>query len=140
MQIKNTEHICNGDIGFVKKITKDEDGEQMIAVGFSGDREEFYSMEDTDKLELAFATTIHKSQGSEFNTVIIPILKEQYIMLRRNLIYTAVTRAKKKIILVGERNALFMAIGKNDIGKRNTRLGEQIVECYSKCSKKKKIV
>jgi len=140
MQIKNTEHICNGDIGFVNSITKDDDGEQMITVKFSGDREEFYSVEDTDKLELAFATTIHKSQGSEYNTVIIPILKEQYIMLRRNLIYTAVTRAKKKIIFVGERNALFMAIGKNDIGKRNTRLGELIIECYSKCSKKKKVV
>jgi len=109
-----------------------------LEVEFSGGRLEKYTTEDLDKLELAYAITIHKSQGSEFKTVIIPILKEQYIMLRRNLIYTAVTRAKKKIILVGERKALFMAISKNDIGKRNTNLGMRIIESYNKVSKKKK--
>jgi len=140
MQTKNTENICNGDIGFVKGIAENEDDEKMLEVEFSGARIEKYLPDDLDKLELAYSITIHKSQGSEFGTVIIPILKEQYIMLRRNLIYTAVTRAKKKIILVGERNALFMAIGKNDIGKRNTRLKERILTSYSKCSRQKKIV
>ena len=140
MQIKNSENVCNGDIGFVKAITENEDGEKQLEVEFSGSREEIYAIDDLDRLELASAITIHKSQGSEFNTVIIPILKEQYIMLRRNLIYTAVTRAKKKIILVGERNALFMAIGKNDIGKRNTKLKERILSSYTKCSQKKKVV
>jgi len=138
MQTKNTEGICNGDIGFVKAISEDEEGEKVLEVEFSGSRLEKYTTEDLDKLELAYAITIHKSQGSEFKTVIIPILKEQYIMLRRNLIYTAVTRAKKKIILVGERKALFMAISKNDIGKRNTNLGMRIIESYNKVSKKKK--
>ena len=140
MQIKNSENVCNGDIGFVKAITENEDGEKELEVEFSGNRVEIYTVDDLEKLELASAITIHKSQGSEFKTVIIPILKEQYIMLRRNLIYTAVTRAKKKIVLVGERNALFMAIGKNDIGKRNTKLKERILNSYAKCSQKKKIV
>ena len=140
MQIKNSENVCNGDIGFVKAITENEDGEKELEVEFSGNRLEIYTVDDLEKLELASAITIHKSQGSEFKTVIIPILKEQYIMLRRNLIYTAVTRAKKKIVLVGERNALFMAIGKNDIGKRNTKLKERILNSYAKCSQKKKIV
>lgn len=140
MQTKNTENICNGDIGFVKGIAENEDGEKMLEVEFSGARIEKYLPDDLDKLELAYSITIHKSQGSEFSTVIIPILKEQYIMLRRNLIYTAVTRAKKKIVLVGERNAMFMAIGKNDIGKRNTRLKERILTSYAKCSRQKKIV
>jgi len=138
MQTKNTEGVCNGDIGFVKAISEDEDGEKVLEVEFSGNRLEKYTTEDLDKLELAYAITIHKSQGSEFKIVIIPILKEQYIMLRRNLIYTAVTRAKKKIVLVGERKALFMAISKNDIGKRNTNLGMRIIESYNKVSKKKK--
>ena len=140
MQIKNSENVCNGDIGFVKAITENEYGEKELEVEFSGNRLEIYTVDDLEKLELASAITIHKSQGSEFKTVIIPILKEQYIMLRRNLIYTAVTRAKKKIVLVGERNALFMAIGKNDIGKRNTKLKERILNSYAKCSQKKKIV
>jgi len=140
MQTKNTENICNGDIGFVKGIAENEDDEKMLEVEFSGARIEKYLPDDLDKLELAYSITIHKSQGSEFGTVIIPILKEQYIMLRRNLIYTAVTRAKKKIILVGERNAMFMAIGKNDIGKRNTKLKDRILISYAKCSRQKKIV
>jgi len=139
MQIKNSANVCNGDSGFVKNIIEDAEGEKQLKVEFSNDRVETYSIEDLDKLELAFAITIHKSQGSEFKTVIIPILKEQYIMLRRNLIYTAVTRAKDKIILVGERSAMFMAIGKNDIGKRNTNLKERILSSYIKCLQKKKI-
>ena len=130
IQTKNTENVCNGDIGVVKGIIEDEDDGFVLQVEFSGSRLEQYSSDDLDKLELAYAITIHKSQGSEFNTVIIPVLTEQYIMLRRNLIYTAVTRAKKKLILVGERRALFMAIGKDDVGKRNTKLGERIVESY----------
>ena len=78
-------------------------------------------------IELAYAMTIHKSQGSEYNTVIIPMMASHYIMLRRNLIYTAITRAKKKVILVGEKKAIYTAIHKNDIDGRNTRLAERII-------------
>ena len=77
-------------------------------------------------LLLPYATTIHKSQGSEYSTVIIPIMMSHYIMLKRNLIYTAITRAKKKVILIGEKRALMAGIHKNDSTKRNTQLAERI--------------
>ena len=77
-------------------------------------------------IDLAYATTIHKSQGSEYPIVIIPILKEAYIMLQSNLIYTAITRAKEKVILVGQKDALFTAIHRADESKRNTVLGQLI--------------
>jgi exodeoxyribonuclease V alpha subunit len=78
------------------------------------------------KLKVRYATTIHKSQGSEYPVVIIPILNEAYIMLQRNLIYTAITRAKDKVIIVGQKEAFFGAIHKADVAKRNTVLGELI--------------
>ena len=71
-------------------------------------------------MELSYASTIHKSQGSEYNTVIIPLLPGHKILLSRNLFYTAVTRAKQRVILVGHKKALYMAIRKNATGKRNT--------------------
>ena len=83
-------------------------------------------MEDMGNVEIAYATTIHKSQGSEYDVVIIPVLRSHAIMLKRNLIYTAITRAKRRVILVGEKGMLFMAIHKNDTGVRNTLLGERI--------------
>ena len=85
-----------------------------------------YAERDLDIIDLAYATTIHKSQGSEYSTVIIPIMMSHYIMLKRNLIYTAITRAKKKVILIGEKRALMAAIHKNDSSKRNTMLCERI--------------
>lgn len=90
--------------------------------------------EEMTILELAYATTIHKSQGSEYHTVIIPILKDQYIMLCRNLIYTAVSRAKRQVILVGQKQALHIAIDKNDIDQRNTLLADRIVSYYRQMS------
>ena len=77
-------------------------------------------------IEHAYATTIHKAMGSEYDIVIIPVIRSHAIMLKRNLIYTAITRAKRRVILVGEKGMLFMAIHKNDTGKRNTLLGERI--------------
>lgn len=77
-------------------------------------------------ITLSYAITIHKSQGSEFKSVIIPLLKSYYIMLKRNLLYTAVTRAKSKVILVGERQAVYMAVNKTETDKRLTQLGKRI--------------
>lgn len=85
-----------------------------------------YHERELDIVDLAYATTIHKSQGSEYSTVIIPVLMSHYIMLKRNLVYTAITRAKKKVILIGEKRALMAAIHKNDSVKRNTLLAERI--------------
>ena len=88
-------------------------------------------MEALANVDLAYATTIHKFMGSQTRIVLIPVLMSQYNMLYRNLIYTAVTRAKEKVILVGEKRALFMAIHRADTSKRNTMLGERI-QLYAK--------
>jgi len=77
-------------------------------------------------LDLAYATTIHKAMGSEYDTVIMPLLKAHTVMLYRNLLYTGITRAKKRVVLIGQKQVLFMAIHRNEIGKRNTLLGERI--------------
>ncbi len=125
LQTRNMGEISNGDVGFISSITTEDDGQETSVIEF-GDRSCAYTHEDMDVIELAYAMTIHKSQGSEYDTVIIPILMSQYIMLKRNLLYTAITRAKKKVILVGEKKAIFTAIHKNDIDSRNTRLAIRI--------------
>ncbi len=126
LQMKNMGDVSNGDVGFVKNIYIGEDNDSTITVSFGDGRFHEYTTDELDMLELAYAMTIHKSQGSEYNTIIIPMLASYYIMLRRNLIYTAITRAKKKVIIVGEKKAVYMAIHKNDIDGRNTRLAERI--------------
>ena len=101
MQTKNTEKVSNGDLGFITGITTNSKGERLVQMDFGGDRKLTYTPEQLAHVDLAYATTIHKAMGSEFETVIIPIVKAHTIMLYRNLLYTAVTRAKKKVILVG---------------------------------------
>ncbi len=85
-----------------------------------------------DQLEHAYAISIHKSQGSEFLSVITPLLKENYIILRRNLVYTAASRAKQKMTFVGHKQALYIAISRNDVDKRNTLLADRIVSNHRK--------
>ena len=126
MQNKNNAKASNGDIGFIRKIAVDDKNEMKVTIDFGTDRIVEYGMEDMGNVEIAYATTIHKSQGSEYDVVIIPVLRSHAIMLKRNLIYTAITRAKRRVILVGEKGMLFMAIHKNDTGVRNTLLGERI--------------
>ena len=126
MQTKNTEKVSNGDLGFITGITTNSKGERLVQMDFGGDRRLTYTPEQLAHVDLAYATTIHKAMGSEFETVIIPIVKAHTIMLYRNLLYTAVTRAKKKVILVGHKPILFMAVHRADISKRNTMLGERI--------------
>lgn len=130
MQTKNTEVASNGDIGFIAKVDKNND--DVLTVKFSDHRCKTYTIDELNQLELAYATTIHKSQGSEYECVILPILSSFYVMLQRALIYTAITRAKKKVILVGQKKALFMAIHKNSSVKRYTWLGKRIQEAYKK--------
>ncbi len=124
MQTKNTEHVSNGDLGFIRKVTNF--GIIGAEVDFGDGRKLFYGPEQLSKLELAYATTIHKAQGSEYDIMLLPMLKAHSIMLSRNLLYTAITRAKKRVILVGQKAALFMAIHRNDTVKRNTLLGDRI--------------
>lgn len=125
MQTRNTGDISNGDVGFVTDVSAGEDNDPYLTVTF-GSRTREYGPDDFDMLAPAFAMTVHKSQGGEYDTVIMPILASQYIMLRRNLIYTAVTRAKKKVILVGEKRAVFWAIHKSGSDERTTKLAERI--------------
>lgn len=126
IQLKNVNGINNGDVGFIKSVYPDEDDVKHAIIEFSDGIRADYPERDLDIIDLAYATTIHKAQGSEFSTVIIPIMMSHYIMLKRNLIYTAITRAKKKVILVGEKRALMAGIHKNDSAKRNTLLSERI--------------
>lgn len=126
IQLKNVNGINNGDVGFIKSIYLDEDELKHAIIEFSDGIRADYHERELDIVDLAYATTIHKSQGSEYSTVIIPVLMSHYIMLKRNLIYTAITRAKKKVILIGEKRALMAAIHKNDSIKRNTLLAERI--------------
>ncbi|MDR1540392.1 MAG: ATP-dependent RecD-like DNA helicase [Clostridiales bacterium] len=123
MQIKNKNGISNGEIGFAVEI----DSARELILEFSDSRIVHYNATDCQMLELSYATTIHKSQGSEYETVIITILNDFFIMLRRNLIYTAITRAKKKVVLIGHKQALATAILKNDIDQRNTLLCQRIL-------------
>ena len=83
-----------------------------------------------EEVELSYATTVHKSQGSEYPIVILPWLKGFYTMLKRPILYTAVTRAKEKLIIIGERPAIYQAIRADNRGKRNTLLAKRIVEEY----------
>ena len=129
MQTKNTEKVSNGDLGFVRSIETRSDDKRVL-LDFGTERLLTYRMEELANLDLAYATTIHKAMGSEFETVIVPVIKPHAIMLYRNLLYTAITRARKKVILVGQKSTLFLAIHKSDISKRNTKLADRI-QMYS---------
>ncbi len=126
MQTKNNAKASNGDIGFIRKMERDANNELKVTIEFSDNRTAEYGMEDMGHIELSYATTIHKAMGSEYDIVVIPVIRSHAIMLNRNLIYTAITRAKKKVILVGQKGMVIMAIHKNETGKRNTLLGERI--------------
>lgn len=101
--------VFNGDIGQVVQIIPDE---QQLVVEFEG-REVTYEFGELDELALAYAITIHKSQGSEFPAVIIPVATQQFMLLQRNLIYTGVTRGKKLVVLIGQQKALSIAVRNN---------------------------
>lgn len=117
-------NVFNGDIGQVIAINNEE---LTAIVSFYPDsREVHYQKEDIMELDLAYAITIHKSQGSEFKTVIIPVLTQHFKMLYRNLIYTGLTRAKNLAVLVGTRKAFSMAIQQQDVSQRQTALEDLI--------------
>lgn len=114
--------VFNGDLGIVEKINRIE---QTMTVSFEG-RPVEYDFGDLDELSLAYVLSIHKSQGSEFPAVVIPLHTQHYLMLRRNLLYTAVTRGKKLVVLVGTKKALAMAIRRVDTGRRYTALRKRL--------------
>ncbi len=116
--------VFNGDIGIITAI--DNEALTCNVSFFPDSREVFYQREDIIELDLAYAITIHKSQGSEFEVVIIPVLTQHFKMLYRNLIYTGLTRAKKLAVFVGTRRALAMAVKNQDTSQRQTALKELI--------------
>ena len=135
IQTKNTDLVSNGDMGTIQSLHQDAEGEWKAEIGFSDNRIVTYGKEQMENIELAYATTIHKSQGSEYPVVILPWIKAFYGMLKRNIFYTAITRAKAKVIIVGERNAIYQAIHTDDSGKRNTALSEKMLGFYKEYNK-----
>ena len=124
MQIRNDydKDVFNGDIGYIFRVDLEE---RELSVNFDG-RDVVYDATELDELVLAYACTIHKSQGSEYPIVVMPFMMSHYIMLQRNLLYTGVTRAKKILVLIGEKRAVNYAIRNNEAIKRNTRLAERL--------------
>ena len=124
MQIKNNydKNVFNGDIGSISKIDIEE---RTLVLNFDGNEVD-YDVTELDEVVLAYATTIHKSQGSEYQIVVAPLTMQHYVMLQRNLLYTCVTRARKVFVLVGTKKAVAMAVRNNKTSKRNTRLMERL--------------
>ena len=124
MQITNNydKEVFNGDIGWVSKIDLEN---REVTINFDG-RSIAYDYSDLDEVVLAYAISVHKSQGSEYPAVILPITTQHYILLQRNLIYTGITRAKKLVVLIGTKKALAIAIRNNKPQLRYTRLLERL--------------
>ena len=122
IQLKNNyeKDVYNGDIGFISGIDMEM---EEITVNFDG-RNVSYDFSELDEISLSYAISIHKSQGSEFKCVIIPILTSHYMLLQRNLLYTAITRARELAVIVGSKKAIGMAVNRNIVEKRYTSLKE----------------
>jgi exodeoxyribonuclease V alpha subunit len=114
--------VFNGDLGLIAKINRIE---QQMVVHFEG-RPVEYDFGDLDELALAYVLTIHKSQGSEYPCVVIPVHTQHYMMLQRNLLYTAVTRGKRLVVLVGTTKALGLAVRRHDPAERYTALRRRL--------------
>jgi exodeoxyribonuclease V alpha subunit len=124
MQIRNNydKEVYNGDIGRIERIDSEE---QSVTIAFDG-RNIVYDFSEMDEIMLAYAVSVHKAQGSEYPVVIMPVLIQHYMLLQRNLIYTAVTRGRELVILVGTRKALAISINNNKTAKRYTRLRHRL--------------
>ena len=125
MQIKNNydKEVFNGDIG---RVTAVDVQERTLQVMFDG-RVIDYDVSELDELVHAYATTIHKAQGSEYPIVVMPMLMTHFVMLQRNLLYTGITRAKRVLVLIGSKKALAYAVRNVTVSKRNTRLKERLM-------------
>jgi exodeoxyribonuclease V alpha subunit len=126
MQLRNNydKDVYNGDIGYVERVAAET---RELAVRFD-EREVGFESDELDELTLAYAATVHKSQGSEYPAVVIPLHTQHYVMLARNLLYTAVTRGKRLVVLVGTAKALAIAVRNAKVAARCTRLASRLTE------------
>ena len=124
MQIRNNydKEVFNGDIGTIQGIDMDE---RTLTISFD-DRSVEYDATELDEIVLAYATTVHKAQGAEYPIVVMPVMMTHFIMLQRNLLYTGVTRAKKALVLVGQKKAVGYCVRNLTVDRRNTLLAERL--------------
>jgi len=129
MQVRNDydREVWNGDVG---RITHIDTGAARVFVRFP-EREQQYRFEDMTDLSPAYAISVHRSQGSEYPAVVIPVTTDHFLMLRRSLLYTAITRGKRLVVLVGSRRALEMAVANDDDGKRFSALHDRLLDLVS---------
>ncbi len=134
MQTKNdyNKNVFNGDIGFVHSINSKD---KKVTVNFDG-REIPYTFHELENTTLAYAVTVHKSQGSEYPAIVMPLVTQHFPMLQRNLLYTAVSRGKQLVVLVGSRRALDIAVNNNKIRTRFTGLQQMLHRAFKKAKKK----
>lgn len=125
MQIRNNydKDVFNGDIGRICAINKEE---RELTIRFDDERNVIYAFTELDEVVPAYAISVHKSQGSEYPAIVMPVLTQHYMLLQRNLLYTGVTRGKKLVILVGSARAMHMAVKNNKMQKRFTRLCQRL--------------
>lgn len=128
MQIRNNyqKEVYNGDIGKIAKINTEEGELTVIYQDLTLCREVQYSFSELDELVLSYAISVHKSQGSEYPVVILPLITQHFMLLQRNLVYTGITRARKLVVVVGTKKALAIALKNNRVEERNTLLGERL--------------
>ena len=126
MQIENNydKDVFNGDTGFITYINHEE---QELTIRYE-DKDIKYDFNELDQIVLSYAITIHKSQGSEYQVVVIPIMMQHYTMLQKNLIYTAITRGKKLVVMVGEKKALRVALHNKKNAERWSSLQNKLNE------------
>jgi exodeoxyribonuclease V alpha subunit len=124
MQVKNNydKEVFNGDIGRIVGIRPDD---HEVIIAFDG-RNVIFDFSELDEIVLAYAVSVHKSQGSEYPAIVIPILTQHYILLQRNLIYTAVTRGREMVVMIGTKKALAMGVNNDKTQKRYTYLRHRL--------------
>lgn len=124
MQIRNNyeKEVFNGDIGRISEIDNEEGGMIVTYMDHLNRRDVVYETGDLDELVLAYAVSVHKSQGSEYPVVVMPVITQHYILLQRNLLYTAITRARRLVVLVGTHKAVAIALNNNKVEQRYSNL------------------
>jgi exodeoxyribonuclease V alpha subunit len=129
MQTRNNydKGVFNGDVGWIRRINRDDSTLKVEFLEDAGPLLVSYDFHELDELVLAYAVTVHKSQGSEYPAVVLPLFKEHRMLLQRNLLYTAITRAKRFCVLVGQPYALELAVHNDRVALRNTGLAERLL-------------